>query len=240
MTTSTLHGRTALVTGGTKGIGRAIADALTSAGARVWVTARTMPAVSTSAVIVCDAVDPAAIAALADHLGGECASLDILVNNVGDAVRRSSFTASDDTLWRAALDTNLLSTVRTTHALLSLLTASTHAVIVNVSSIAARTGGSGDSLHYAVAKAGVDAFTIGLAKELGPRGVRVVGVAPSVIATDFQARHSTADRTDRIIAQTPLGRVGTPDDVASVVAFLASDAARYISGETVLVSGGRR
>lgn len=244
-------GRTVLVTGGSKGIGRATVEGFAALGATVWYTYRAADAsvaefnAHTRAAgyavvgLACDVTDAAAVAALRERFAATCNTLDVLVNNVGDAVRRSSFAESDDALWATAFDVNTLSAVRITRVFLPFLRASGGAAIVNVSSIAASTGGSGDSLHYAVAKAGVSAFTIGLAKEVGRDGIRVVGVAPSVIDTDFQRRHSSDERTQRILAQTPLGRVGTAQEVADVIIFLASDAARYVTGTTVAVTGGR-
>lgn len=243
-------GKSVLVTGGSKGIGLACVKAFAAEGARVFYTYRkddgSVAALSKWAAgrevagFRSDATDDASVTALAGDIGKATGgALDVLVNNVGDAVRRSSFADSDDALWQASLDVNLMSAVRTTRAFLPLLKASAAGVIVNMSSIAGTTTGAGDSLHYGVAKAALDTFTKGLAREMKGTRVRVVGVAPSAIDTDFQARHSSPDRLRKIVDQTPLGRVGTAEEVAETVLFLASDKAGYISGDTVMLTGGR-
>lgn len=239
-------GKSVLVTGGSKGIGLACVTAFAEAGARVFFTYRkddsSVAALAERGVTgyPSDATDAKAVTALASDIaqatGG---TLDVLVNNVGDAVRRSSFADSDDALWQASLDVNLMSAIRTTRAFLPLLKASATGVVVNMSSIAGTTTGAGDSLHYGVAKAALDTFTRGLAREMTGTQVRVVGVAPSAIDTDFQTRHSSPDRLQKIVDQTPLGRVGTAEEVAETVLFLASDKAGYISGDTVMLTGGR-
>ncbi len=242
-------GKNVLVTGGSKGIGRAIVLGFAELGAKVFFSYRTHDNSVTELEgwssahggrlvgIANDVSDLASVLVLARKIGDSARTLDVLVNNVGDVVRRSSFVASDDALWTSALNVNLLSTVRTTQALLPLLDRSSTGVIINVASIAARSGGGGDSLHYAVAKAGVVTFTQGLAREL--KHIRVVGVAPSAIETDFQRRHSSAERLKNISDTTPLGRIGTTREVADTVLFLASDAASFISGETIFITGGR-
>lgn len=244
-------GKTILVTGGSKGIGQAIVKEFAQLGARVFYTCRkldtsvdrlvewaneTQCAVE---VIQSDACDSASYEKLYSELEKRVQRLDVLVNNVGDAVRRSPFFDSDDGLWRETLDVNLMSAVRATRTLAPLLKKSSAAVIVNMSSIAAKTGGGGDSLHYAVSKGAIDTFTRGLVSEFKGFPVRVVGVAPSAIDTEFQQRHSSAERLNKIIAATPQGRIGMPEEIADVVIFLASKAASYINGETIMVSGGR-
>jgi 3-oxoacyl-[acyl-carrier protein] reductase len=243
-------GKTVLVTGGSKGIGLACVRAFAEAGATVFYTFRdedqSVAELKAWAkgrdVAGCrsDATDAAAVTALVDGIGAATGgALDVLVNNVGDAVRRSSFADSDDALWTASLEVNLMSAVRMTRAFLPLLKASPAGVVVNMSSIAGTTTGAGDSLHYGVAKAALDTFTKGVAREMAGTPVRVVGVAPSAIDTDFQTRHSSPDRLQKIVDQTPLRRVGTAEEVAETVLFLASDKASYISGDTVMLTGGR-
>ena len=243
-------GRVALVTGASKGIGREIVMGLAGQGASVLFTYRTADdSVETLEAwgrengfqirgLVCDH------AKLSDYDGlkseiDQIGELDVLVNNVGDVLRRSSFEESDDDLWIDTMNVNVLSSVRVSRLALPFLFKSEHAAIVNVSSIAGSSGGSGDSLHYAASKGAMDVFTKGLAKEITKKGVRVNGVAPSAIDTDFQTKHSSEERMARIIAGTPMGRIGSAEEVADVVVYLASDAASYISGQTIIIAGGR-
>lgn len=245
-----VQSKTVLVTGGSKGIGRATAENFAALGARVMITYR-HDAAATSlknwaasggfdvATVKCDGADAASYPALAAAVRSWTDSLDVLVNNVGGVVRRSSFAESDDDLWREAFDLNLLSAVRATRALLPLLAQSANAVVINVSSIAAATGGPGDSLHYGAAKAALDVFTRGLAKELKGHGIRVVGVAPSAIDTEFQRQHSSPERLKRIISETPVGRIGVANEVADTIVFLAASTGGFINGCTVMITGGR-
>ncbi|HEX7551687.1 MAG TPA: SDR family oxidoreductase [Candidatus Methylomirabilis sp.] len=219
-------GKTALLTGGSKGIGRGCVEAFGRGGAKVAFTYRhedgsvrdlwawgQAHGVSLFGVQA-DAVDPASYDPLCRAVSaftGEV--LHILVNNIGDPIRRSAFAASDDVLWVDCLTLNLLSATRATRTFLPLLQRSDGAVIVNVSSIAGSTTGAGDSLHYGVSKAALDTFTAGLAREL--KTVRVVGVAPSAIDTDFHLRHSTPARLQKVLDQVPLGRIGTVQEVST-------------------------
>lgn len=246
-----LRGRRVLVTGGSRGIGRACVTLFATCGARVAFTYRNDDKSAESLVswgrdrsavvdaVRADAADAATYDRVADAVSSRLGGLDILVNNVGDAIRRSSFAQSDDALWMDSLTINLLSAVRATRALHSLLVASDAGVVVNISSIAATTTGAGDSLHYGVAKAALNTFTLGLAREFAGTSVRSVGVTPSAIDTDFQKRHSSAERLEKIVAQTPSGRIGTADEVAWAVALLASPHSAYINGAILPVTGGR-
>ena len=243
-------GKAALVTGGSKGIGRGCVEAFGRGGAKVAFTFRHEDAsvrdlqawgqahgVSLLGVQA-DAIDPTSYVPLRDAVSAFTGGvLHILVNNVGDPIRRSAFAASDDALWVDCLTLNFLSATRATRSFLPLLQQSDGAVIVNVSSIAGSTTGAGDSLHYGVSKAALDTFTVGLAREL--KTVRVVGVAPSAIDTDFHLRHSTPARLQKILDQVPLGRIGTVQEVVDVIAFLVSGHAAYVSGSVVKISAGR-
>ncbi|MDO8435354.1 MAG: SDR family oxidoreductase [bacterium] len=244
-------GKLVLITGGSKGIGRATVEAFATLGATTLFTYRTEDAsvsellwwAKEKGVLVrgvqCDSCNVGDYQKLSAAVAAEGGKLDALINNVGDVVRRSSFESSDDDLWVQAITVNVLATVRATRILLPYVYAASNGVIVNISSIAAETTGAGDSLHYGVSKSAVNTFTKGLAKEMKGRAVRVVGVAPSAVDTDFQRKHSSEERLQKIIDQTPLGRMAEPEEVARVIVFLASPAASYISGETILVSGGR-
>ena len=239
-----------LVTGGSKGIGRACVESFSAAGAKVIFTYRSD---DDSLKTLLERYDrdimvgvqfnslhydsyPRFVDTVKDFVGNK---LDVLVNNVGDPIRRSSFEESDDDLWNDCLSINLLTTIKATRLFLPMLRKSEKGVIVNISSIAGTTTGAGDSLHYGVAKSALDTFTRGLAREMTDGAIRVVGVAPSAIDTDFQTRHSDEDRLQKIVGQTPIGRIGTVNEVAETVLFLSSENASYISGDTLLMTGGR-
>jgi len=246
-----LSGKTALVTGGSKGIGRAITIILAEAGAKVFFTYRNNDQNIKGLKAIADKLslkiegfqsdatnleDCQKLVSIIEERGGR---LHCLVNNVGDVISRTSFEESEIKLWEECININLMTAVRVTKLLLPFLKKTGGASIINVSSIAGQTGGSGDSLHYGVTKSALNTFTMGLAREMKQNGIRVNAIAPSIIDTDFQKKHSTAKRLKKIIEQTPVGRIGTPDEVANCVLFLASEAASYVSGEIMVISGGR-
>jgi 3-oxoacyl-[acyl-carrier protein] reductase len=239
-----------LITGGSKGIGKACVQAFSERNASVIFTYRKYDQSVEELLdggrnkyvtaLKYDAIDVASYAPLIQEIDKITeGKLDVLVNNVGDALKRSSFENSGMDLWQQSIDINLMTVVRSTYAFLPFLRASGNGVVVNISSIAGTTTGAGDSLHYGVTKAAVDVFTKGLAREMKDGKVRIVGVAPSAIDTDFQTRHSSAERLKTIVNQTPIGRIGTPEEVANMVLFVASSEASLISGETILMTGGR-
>ena len=164
--------------------------------------------------------------------------IDVLINNVGDVKKRSSFIKSSDQLWVDNLTINLMSAVSLTRLLLKKLNKSENSVIINISSIASKTGGGGDSLHYGVSKGALNVFTKGLAKELS-KNIRVIGIAPSAINTSFQKKYSSNTRIKNIIKQTPMKRLGLSSEIAELIYFICSNKTSYISGETIFVTGGR-
>ncbi len=240
-----LEGRRALVTGASRGIGAGIAAALDEAGARVALLARDRSALERVAgglrhdpvVIPADLADPdgpaAAAGAALDALGG----VDILVNNAGVAARLPTVD-----LDAALIDRLHAVNVRAPLLLIAALLPSMLEVgagsIVNFSSVSGVVG-TPRRAAYAATKGAVDAFTRSLAMELGPSGIRVNSVAPGVVDTDLWARNKAIPGVvEQIEAQTPLRRWSTPDDIAGVVVFLASDAARFVTGETICADGG--
>jgi NAD(P)-dependent dehydrogenase (short-subunit alcohol dehydrogenase family) len=241
-----LIGRRALVTGGTRGMGAAIAQRLLDAGAKVVVTGRTRGvATPEGATFVAGDVSSAdgikAIAAKAvDALGG----LDILVNSAGGARPFAEGTVSiPDEEWQASFELNLFAAVRLTNALLPALRESKVGAIVNISSNAARMP-FGPFAHYCAAKAALDMYSRALALDLGPKGIRVNVVSPGPVITPGgdEARKAFSDATgapaDVFAQSVPLGRMGSPNDVAEVVALLASDRGQWMTGANVLVDGG--
>ncbi len=235
-----------LVTGGSRGIGREIVKKFVRSGAKVYFTYKNSHNKDLKKFnifkkknlipVKCDMSNINQITKIKKILKKE-KKVDILVNNVGSVIKRASFLNSDDKLWKNSLDLNLMSAVRTTKTVLKLLMKSKNGVIVNISSIAASTGGGGDSLHYSVAKAAMNIFTKGLAKEL--KKIRVIGIAPSAVNTDFQRKYSSKKRLKRIIDETPLGRIGSPEEIAELVYFVSSSKTSFLSGETIFITGGR-
>lgn len=238
-----LSGRRALVTGGTRGIGAAIAQRLLDAGAKVVVAARTrnddMPAATTflaGDVTTSEGVEQIAKKAIA-ALGG----LDILVNNAGGgrAFLEGSWTIPDKE-WHDSFALNFLAASRLTSAVLPALRASKTAAVVNISSAAA-TMPFGPFAHYGAAKAALEYYSRTLAVELAPRGIRVNVVSPGVIATpgsDEFARTTPGFSSDVWLQNIPLGRIGATEDIAEAVALLVSDRGKFITGANYRVDGG--
>jgi 3-oxoacyl-[acyl-carrier protein] reductase len=246
MTTQTLAGELALVTGASRGIGRAIALALGAQGAKVIGTATGATGVAaidamlagagiTGRGVVLDVADGAAIdAAIADIEGREGA-VTILVNNAG-ITRDTLLLRMKAEDWDAVIDTNLGSVFRLSKAVLRGMMKARKGRIVNISSVVAMIGNPGQA-NYCAAKAGIGGFTRSMAREVASRGITVNVVAPGFIDTDLTRTLSEEQRTS-LAAQIPLGRLGQPADIAAAVCFLASPAASWITGETIHVNGG--
>jgi 3-oxoacyl-[acyl-carrier protein] reductase len=233
-----LDGRTALVTGGSRGIGRAIATELANAGAQVVIGYRSSgdEAEEAAGAIGCrfvqaDVSDPEEAKRLVDEAG----EVDILVNNAG-VTRDGLLARMSDEDWDAVLDTNLRGTFNTCRAVTRGMMKRRAGAIVNVSSIVGVRGNPGQT-NYSASKAGIIGFTKALARELGSRGVRANVVAPGYISTRL-TNELPDELKDAMLANTPLGRFGDPEDVAGAVRFLCSDAAAYVTGEVLLVDGG--
>jgi 3-oxoacyl-[acyl-carrier protein] reductase len=233
-----LEGRTALVTGGSRGIGRAIATELADAGAKVVIGYRSGgdEAEEVAGEIGARAVQAdVSNAEDAKRLVDEAGDVEILVNNAG--VTRDGLLArmSDDD-WQTVLDTNLGGTFNTCRAVSRGMMKRRAGAIVNVSSIVGLHGNPGQT-NYSASKAGIIGFTKALARELGSRGVRANVVAPGYISTRL-TNELPEELKDAMLANTPLGRFGDPEDVAGAVRFLCSDAAAFVTGEVLLVDGG--
>ena len=244
-----LTGKRALVTGGGRGIGQAIAKALARCGADVAVNYRTdqQSAQQTVDEILRDDGRACAIqadvsiaeevkklfSAIEERFGD---GLDILINNAGGLERMAVDQMSEE-LWDRNMAVNAKSVFLCTQAAWSRLPDS-DGRIVNVTSIAARNGGVADSIHYAAAKAAVSTFTRGCAKALAPRGITVNGIAPGVIYTDFHKRNTSQQALERVLSNIPLGRLGDADDCAGAVLLLCSPQASYVTGEIIEINGG--
>jgi 3-oxoacyl-[acyl-carrier protein] reductase len=233
-----LDGKLALVTGGSRGIGRAIAVELARAGAEVVVgyhtgreEAEAVAAAIGGRAVQADVSDAASAAALV----GEAGDVDVLVNNAG-LTRDGLLARMSDDDWRAVIDTNLSSVFYTCRAVTRPMMKKRAGSIVNVSSIVGVHGNWGQT-NYAASKAGIIGFTKSLARELGSRNVRANVVAPGYVQsrlTDVLPEEATS----AMLQNTPLGRLGEPEDVAGAVRFLSSDAAAFVTGAVLLVDGG--
>ena len=240
-----LDGRTALVTGASRGIGAATARALDRAGARVVLAARTVDALHDVAaslandpvVIPCDLSTADGPAELAKSTNDAVGPLDVLVNNAA-LVFRVPTPELQVTDFDEMLTVNVRNVLMLTAAVLPAMAERGRGSIINISSVSGLVGTLNRSA-YAASKGAVDAMTRSLALEFGPRGIRVNAVAPGVIDTDLWVEtKADARAVAQIDAQIPLRRWGTVDEVADVIVFLASDASRYITAETILVDGG--
>ena len=245
-----LAGKVALVTGASSGIGRATAELFARSGAAVAVnyfrnesgaeeTRRAIAeAGGRAAVIQADVRRAGDVRELVERTVRELGPVDVLVNNAGSLVERLKILELTEERWDEVLDLNLKSAFLCSQAVAASMMERRAGAIVNVSSIAGRNGGALGSIHYSTAKGGLITMTKGLAKELAPYGVRVNAVSPGVIDTPYHEQFSTPEAMKAYVGGIPLGRVGAPAEVASVIAFLASEAAGYLCGETVEINGG--
>ncbi len=244
--TTDLSGQVALVTGASRGIGRAIALALAEAGAKVIGTATTATGAAdiSSALqeqgfdgygLELDVCDADAINTLVKQIESEHGGISILVNNAG-ITRDNLMLRMKDDEWDAVIDTNLKGVYRMSKSVIRGMMKARYGRIVNIGSVVGSTGNPGQA-NYAAAKAGLLGLTRSMARELGSRNITVNAVAPGFIATDMTHALPEATR-EGLLGQIALGKLGVPEDIAAAVLFLVSDAANYISGETLHVNGG--
>lgn len=235
-------GKVALVTGGSRGIGRAIVKALIQEGARVHFTfhqsvdaAARLSGETGAIAIQCSQRDPAAIERTVEEVFRQAGAIDILVNNAGIARDQFSLLMPEEE-WMRVLDTNLSGAFRWCKAASRFMLRARQGAIINVSSLSALIGVMGQT-NYAASKGGLVAFGRALAAELATRGVRVNTVIPGFIDTDMTSA-MPAPLLDERLAGVPLKRLGKPEEVASAVLFLAGQGASYIVGQTIVVDGG--
>ncbi|HKJ72281.1 MAG TPA: 3-oxoacyl-ACP reductase FabG [Gammaproteobacteria bacterium] len=241
-----LEGQVAIVTGASRGIGRAIAERLGALGATVAATATSEAgAERTQAELqeaggkargfALDVSHPEAIEPFIKAVGDELGTPGILVNNAG-ITRDGLLMRMKDEDWQAVIDTNLSSVFRLTRAVARPMMKAKGGRIVNVASVVAAMGNAGQA-NYAAAKAGILGLTKSAAREFGPRGITVNAVAPGFIETDM-TRELPEDQRQALLEQVPLGRLGRPEEIAEAVAFLAGPGGAYITGSTLHVNGG--
>ena len=241
---NSLHGQVALVTGASRGIGAAIADMLAGSGAaRVFGTATTQAGadaidqrgIEGLAGLVLNVNEADGIAAALKEINSQASAPTILVNNAGVTRDQLLMRMGEDD-WQTVLDTNLRSVFRLSKACLRGMMKARHGRIISIASVIGAMGNAGQA-NYVASKAGLIGLTKSLAREVSGRGVTVNAVAPGFIASDMTAGLSEALR-DAYLQQIPAGRFGEPEDVAKAVAFLVSDDAAYVTGQTLSVDGG--
>jgi 3-oxoacyl-[acyl-carrier protein] reductase len=245
-------GKVVLVTGASSGIGRATAELFGKCGASVAITYNKNKSGAEAAVasITSNGSNSAAMALQADvtkhaeieqmiwDVESELGQIDILINNAGSLVERLRTLEMTEERWNEVMNLNATSAFFAAKAVIPKMLEKGSGVIVNVTSIAGRNGGALGSIHYSSAKAAILTMTKGLAKEFAAQGIRVNAVSPGVIDTPYHETFTTPEIMQNLRKAIPMGREGRPDEVASVIAFLASDAAAYLCGETIEVNGG--
>lgn len=243
----TLEGKTAIVTGGGRDIGRACARALAARGAKVVISYHSSSAGADSVVqeiashggaaraIHCDLTTQQGVDALAEAAQALSGQVDILVNNTGGLVARKTVAEMDLGHWQTVMDLNLTSTFMMTKACLPLM--GKGSTIINFSSLAGRDGGGPGAVAYATAKGAIMTMTRGLAKELGPE-IRVNALCPGMISTGFHDTFTPDAARKNVAAATPLKREGNPREIGETVAFLASEESGFINGACIDTNGG--
>lgn len=234
--------RTVLITGGSRGIGAGAVRAFSKAGYRVAffylnseASASALAAETGACAIRCDVRDSASVSCAVAQAQRVLSHIDVLINNAGVA-QQKLFTDITDEDWRAMLDTHLTGAFLLSRAVLPGMISRRHGRIINVGSIWGQVGASCE-VHYSAAKAGLIGLTRALAKEVAPSGVTVNCVCPGVIATDMLASFTEEDLAV-LCEETPVGRLGTPEDVARTLVFLAEESAGFITGQIIGVNGG--
>jgi NAD(P)-dependent dehydrogenase (short-subunit alcohol dehydrogenase family) len=239
-------GKVVLVTGASSGIGRATAELFGECGASVAISYlknkagadEAVAAIGNAAAFQADVTTNGAVEKLVREVEEEFGGIDILVNNAGSLVERLRTQELSEARWNEVMQLNSTSAFFAAKAAIPKMLEKGGGAIINVTSIAARNGGAMGSIHYSSAKAAMLTMTKGLAKEYANQGIRVNAVSPGVIDTPYHETFTAREVWNNMNNVIPMGRVGRSAEVASVIAFLASDAAAYICGETIEINGG--
>ena len=228
-----LAGKVALVTGAARGIGARIAALFAECGATV-----VRADVAANAELRMDVTDRAEVRAAMARIVSEHGGLDVLVNNAG-LLAAGPFEQTTGEAWDRLVAVNLTGVFNCVQAAVPVMRGRAGAAIINIASVSAEKGGGAmGNVWYGATKAGVVAMTRGLARDLGPEGIRVNAISPGVVETDMVRDRLTAEMRAKVVARFPLGRLTEADDVARLAVFLASDASSFITGETIAVDGG--
>ena len=246
-----LTGKVALVTGASSGIGAATARMFADLGARLAFTYLNNEKGAEQVrgdiektggkplAIKVDVRQSEEVRSMIDRTVKELGPIDILVNNAGSLIERQRIAQITNERWDEVLNLNLTSVMECCRTVAPSMVERKTGSIINIVSIAGRNGGGPGALAYSTAKGALITFTKGLARELGPQGVRVNAVSPGVIDTPFHEVFSTPEMIRNVVTTIPIGRTGTSEECATAIAFLASNAASYITGETIEVNGGQ-
>jgi 3-oxoacyl-[acyl-carrier protein] reductase len=245
-------GKVVLVTGAGSGIGAAVAEGFGRRGAHVVVhyghnregaekvAGTIQEAGGQASVVSADLAQPAAAARLVDAVASRHGRLDVLVNNAGDLLGRMPVSEMTDEQFTRIMDLNMTSVFAACRQAVPVMEQQGVGAIVNLTSVAARTGGAGGSVAYATAKGAVSTFTRGLAKEVARTGIRVNAIAPGIIVTPFHERHTSDEQMAAMVSGIPMGRPGTPDECVGTVLFLADSAmSGYVTGQVIEINGGQ-
>ncbi|MEW6624517.1 MAG: 3-oxoacyl-ACP reductase family protein [Bacillota bacterium] len=245
-----LDGKVALITGGATGIGRALAVEFARHGCSVIInynescaeakeTLKEVMAFKTRALICqADVTQESQVKKMVEETIAFAGKIDILVNNAGTMVERRKIVDFDLDLWRKVMDINFTSVFLVSKYVAKAMIIQGYGKIINISSVAARTGGGPGAVAYASAKGAVHTFTKGLAKELAPYGILVNAIAPGVIMTRFHEQHSSKQVLENFRKNIPVGRIGDPQEIAGAALLLATNYGSYMTGEMIEVNGG--
>lgn len=245
-----LTGRKVLITGASTGIGAATAILLAKAGADVGINYCRSPAAARkvarkveaagrkAAIYECDVCDPDQVKIMVDQFVRDFRRIDILFANAGGLLKRCPIARMPDRLWHQVIALNLDSIFYTVRAALPHMAKRKRGNIIVNASVAARTGGGGGAVHYATAKGALVTFVRGLSNEVARQGIRVNAIAPGVTLTPFHDKATAPEQMEQFRQASPVGKLGTPDDIARAVAWLAAETNGYITGETIYLTGG--
>jgi|TARA_B110000444_G_scaffold138754_1_gene130263 3-oxoacyl-[acyl-carrier protein] reductase len=242
--------KTILITGAGSGIGRATANVFAREGANVVCvdvdiaaaerTANQVIQLGSKALYIqCDVTDRAQVETMISKALEQFRIIDFELNSAGGAIARKPFLEITNELWEKTYALNVTGTFNTTQAIIPHMLSQKSGVIVNIASVAAKVGGAGNSIHYASSKGAVDTMTMGIAREFASQGIRCLSISPGVVDTAFH-NETPPEVLQGYNSLTPMGRMAAPEEIAETILFVCSDAAPYMTADTIYVSGGLR